>query len=99
MDELMRKVEAQFATQLSTNDPSAAAAPVRVPAGILSYQAVRTGDDTLLTITVLDSAALFARAQKAAADIRTSLAEFHVEEIDTFSGEVAISYVSDKLVS
>ncbi|WP_396911051.1 hypothetical protein [Mycolicibacterium sp.] len=99
MDRLMEKVASQFAAQLSTEDPEGPAAPVRIPAGILSYQAVRTGDDTLLTVTVFASAELLARAQQGAADIRQSLKEFHVEEIETFSGEVSISRVSEALLA
>jgi hypothetical protein len=97
MDRLMETVERQYAEQLSKANTSHAA-PVRVPPGILSYQAVRTGEDTLLTITVFESAELLEQAQQGAGDIRRSLSDFHVEEIETFSGEVAISRISDKLV-
>jgi ribosomal protein S3AE len=60
---------------------ASSAAPVQVPSGILSYQAVQTGDDTLLTITVFASAAHLERAQQQAQDIRKSLSEFDVEEV------------------
>jgi hypothetical protein len=99
MDDLMRKVDRQFAAQLPAGDTSRVAAPVQVPAGIVSYQAVRTGADTLLTITTFESAELLDRGQQGAADIRKSLAEFHVEEIDTFAGKVEISLASEKLLS
>ncbi|HZU50179.1 MAG TPA: hypothetical protein VFA16_23460 [Mycobacterium sp.] len=94
MDELMHQVQRRFASQLSG---AAVSEPVRVPAGILSYQAIRTGDDTLLTVTVFESADLLQRAQQGAADIRASLAEFSVEEIETYDGEVNVSYVSNTL--
>lgn len=55
MEDLMAKVGSLYAAQLSSATSSSSAAPVRVPAGILSYQAVRTGDDTLLTITIFAS--------------------------------------------
>jgi hypothetical protein len=99
MDELIQRVDAQFAAQLSTGGPSDVTAPVQVPGGILSYQAAPTGADTLVTITVFESAELLERAQQGAADIRKSLADFHVEEIETFTGEIAISRVSEKLLS
>jgi hypothetical protein len=95
MDELMRTVEVQFARQIEAMGGGGSAAAVQVPPGIVSYQAVRTGPDTLLTITVFESAAHLERAQKGAEAIRTSLAAFHVEEIETFSGELAISRVTD----
>jgi hypothetical protein len=90
MDALMRTVDRQFAAQLSA-DGSPDGTAVRLPEGIVGYQAVRTGENTLLTITAFASAALLERAQQAAADIRRSLAEFHVEEIETFSGKVDIN--------
>lgn len=99
MDELMRKVDRVFASQLSDTEDSETAAPVRVPAGIVSYQAVRTGTDTLLTITAFETAEHLERAQQGAANIRQSLAEFQVEEIETFAGEVQISRASERLLA
>ena len=99
MDELMVKVDQLFAAQLSASAAADTPAPVEVPAGIVSYQAVRTGTDTLLTITAFKSAELLERAQRGAAAIRRSLAEFEVEELETFSGEVAISRASEDLLT
>lgn len=99
MDDLMRKVDQMFAAQLSASTPGSVDAPVEVPAGIVSYQAVRTGDDTLLTITAFESEELLERAQQGAAAIRKSLAEFEVEEIETFAGEVAISRASEQMLT
>jgi hypothetical protein len=73
--------------------------PVQVPQGILSYQAVRTGDDTLLTITAFESEGHLHRAQQGAAAIRKSLAEFDVVEIETFAGEIQISRASEQLMT
>jgi len=94
MDELMRTVELQFARQIEAMGGGPADA-VQVPPGIISYQAVRTGPDTLLTITVFESEAHLRRAKQGAEAIRLSLAAFHVEEIETFTGEVAISRATD----
>jgi hypothetical protein len=99
MEDLMRKVDRLFAAQLSTATGSATTSSVRVPPGIISYQAVRTGDDTLLTITAFESEEHLQRAQQGAAEIRKSLAEFQVSEIETFAGEVQISRTSEKLLS
>lgn len=93
MDELMRTVELQFARQIEV--VGGGSATVQVPVGIISYQAVRTGPDTLLTITVFESEAHLRRAKQGAEAIRLSLAAFHVEEIETFTGEVAISRATD----
>jgi hypothetical protein len=94
--ELMRKVDAQFARQLDAMNAASSSAPVQVPSGILSYQAVQTGEDTLLTITVFASAAHLERAQQRAQDIRKSLSEFDVEEVETVSGVVMISRTDER---
>lgn len=98
MADLMSKVDRMFAAQLSTASAEPTAA-VRVPKGIVSYQAVRTGDDTLLTITTFESEEHLEQAQQGAADIRRSLAEFDVTEIETFAGEVQISRASEHALS
>lgn len=99
MDDLMRRVDRLFAAQLAANASSEVAAPVQVPAGIVSYQAVRTGDDTLLTITSFESAEHLERAQQGAAMIRQALSDFQVEEIETFEGEIQISRASEQALS
>jgi hypothetical protein len=96
MDDLMRKVDARFAGQLDAAPGTDA--PVRLPPGILGYQAVRTGDHTLLTITVFASDAHRERAQQGAQDIRRSLAEFDVAEVETFAGDVMISRMAEELL-
>jgi hypothetical protein len=96
MDDLMRKVDARFAGQLDAAPGTDV--PVRLPPGILGYQAVRTGDHTLLTITVFASDAHRERAQRGAQDIRRSLAEFDVAEVETFAGDVMISRMAEELL-
>jgi hypothetical protein len=98
MDDLMRKVDLQFANQLEAMNSASPTEQVQVPPGILGYQAVRTSDDTLLTITVFASTEHLERAQQGAEQIRQSLAEFNVAEIETFFGEVAISRMSEELL-
>ncbi len=91
MDELMRTVDVQFARQIEAMGGGDTGAPVEVPPGIVSYQAVRTGSDTLLTITVFESAAHLERARQGAEAIRKSLAAFDVEEVGTVTGDITIS--------
>ncbi|MEO3892229.1 hypothetical protein [Nonomuraea sp. B5E05] len=88
VEALTNRVERQFAGQL-TGD--AAQAPVRVPDGIVSYQAIDSGDDTVTTVTLFQSEQHWRRASQAATDIRLSLSDFEVEELDTITGPVTIS--------
>jgi hypothetical protein len=94
----MEKVKERYVSQLSRADAEDTT-DVQVPNGVLSYQAVQTSDDTLLTITVFESADSLRQAQKGAADIRQSLRDFHVEEIETLAGEVRLSHTSDNFSS
>lgn len=99
MDDLIRKVDALFARQLSAGGRATGSAPVQVPTGILSYQAVQTGEDTLLTITTFSSERHLQQAQAGAAAIRESLTEFLVEEIETFAGEIRINRTNEQLLT
>ena len=98
MEELLARVRQQFARQLTRDGQAADAATPVVPPGILSYQAVQTGDRSLVTITVFESHQHLQRAQAAARDIRESLAEFGVQEVETRSGVVRIDVVDQRLV-
>jgi len=73
MEELLARVQQQFARQLTHDGQTADAAAPVVPSGILSYQAVQTGEQSLLTITVFETQQHLERAQAAARDIRESL--------------------------
>ncbi|MBE1583802.1 hypothetical protein ACFPOI_33730 [Nonomuraea angiospora] len=99
IDDLMRKVNRQFANQLSAGGDAASDAPVQVPAGIVSYQAIATGDDTIVTVTVFETEEACRRAEQGVRDIRLSLAEFQVEETHTFTGEVMLSRASEALLT
>ena len=98
MEELLARVQQQFARQLTRDGQAADAAAPVVPSGILSYQAVQTGDQSLLTITVFESQQHLRRAQAAARDIRESLAEFGVQEVETHSGVIRINVVDQRLL-
>jgi hypothetical protein len=97
IDELMHKVDTQFADQLSEASRRAGA-PVQVPPGIASYQAINTGHGTLMTITVFETEQQGQQAQRASENIRKSLSEFQVEEIETFMGEVMVSRATETVL-
>lgn len=98
MEELLARVQQQFARQLTREGQAAGAAAPVVPSGILGYQAVQTGEQSLATITVFESHQHLQRAQAAARDIRESLAEFDVQEVETHSGVIRISVVDRRLL-
>ncbi|MEV0825080.1 hypothetical protein [Nonomuraea rubra] len=99
IDDLMRTVNRQFANQLSAGGGGASEASVQVPAGIVSYQAIATGDDTIVTVTIFETEEACRHAEQGARDIRLSLAEFQVEETHTFTGEVMLSRASEALLT
>ena len=86
MDDLMHKVDTQFADRLQEQ------------LGILHYQAIDTGDGTIMTVTVFEDEEGYSRSETAAAGVREALAEFRVEEIDALSGEVMVSRASKKVL-
>ncbi|SEM25260.1 hypothetical protein [Nonomuraea pusilla] len=99
VDDLMRKVNQQFAHQISAGGEVRSDVSARVPAGIVGYQAIDTGDGTIVTVTLFETEQACRRAAQGAENIRLSLAEFQVEEIGTFTGEVMLSRVSDTLLA
>jgi hypothetical protein len=86
MDDLMHKVDTQFADRLQEQ------------LGILHYQAIDTGDGTILTVTVFEDEGQCRRSEAAAAGVREGLAEFRVEEIHALTGEVMVSRASEKVL-
>ena len=86
MDDLMHKVDTQFADRLQEQ------------LGILHYQAIDTGDGTIVTVTVFEDEIQCRRSEAAAAGVRESLAEFRVEEIHALTGEVMVSRASEKVL-
>lgn len=99
IDDLMHKVDGQFAGQISAGDSRAGAAPVAVPEGIVSYHAIDTGNGTIATVTLFDSEERFKLAQAAAGRIREALAEFEVEELDTQVGPVMVSRAGEAVLA
>ena len=86
MDDLMHKVDTQYADRLQEQ------------LSILNYQAIDTGDGTIVTVTVFEDEERYRRSAAAAARVREGLAEFQVEEIDALAGEVMVSRASEKVL-
>ncbi|MEV1002709.1 hypothetical protein [Nonomuraea sp. NPDC050202] len=88
VDDLMRTVDRQFAAQLSGEG---AAAPVKLPDGILGYYAISDDDGMIVTVTLFETQEQADRARAAAENIRLALADFKVEEVATITGAVKVS--------
>ena len=86
MDDLMHKVDTQYADRLQER------------LGILHYQAIDTGHETIMTVTVFEDEERCRRFEAAAAEVREGLAEFRVEEIDALTGEVMVSRATEKVL-
>ena len=86
IDDLMHKVDRQFADRL------------REQLGILHYQAIDTGDGTIVTVTVFEDETQYRRSEAAAARVREALAEFQVEEVDALAGEVMVSRATERVL-
>jgi hypothetical protein len=86
IDDLMHTVDTQYADRLQEQ------------LGILHYQAIDTGNGTIVTVTVFEDEAGLRRSEAAAARVREGLAEFRVEEIDALAGEVMVSRASEKVL-
>ena len=86
LDDLMHEVDAQFADRLKER------------LGIVHYQAIDTGEGTIVTVTVFEDEERRRRAEVAAAGVREALAEFRVEEIEALEGEVMVSRASEMVL-
>jgi hypothetical protein len=75
IDDLMHRVDTQYANRLQEQ------------LGILHYQAIDTGNGTIVTVTVFEDEEGFRRSEATAARVREGLVEFRVEEIDALAGE------------
>jgi hypothetical protein len=72
----------------------------RVPeeVGAVLYTAIDTGDGTAMTVTLFEDEQAGRRSEAAVVRVRESLAEFRVEEIDVFKGEVVVSRATDNVL-
>ncbi len=86
IDDLMHKVDTQFADRLKEQ------------LGILNYQAIDIGGGTIMTVTVFEDEEGYRRSEPAAAGVREALDEFRVEEIDALAGEVMVSRATERVL-
>lgn len=98
VDAVMQRVSQQFARQLDPGQDRGPGSPVKVPDGIVSYHAIADGD-TIVTVTLFDTEEHRRLGQRAAEGIRMSLAEFEVQEIDAFAGEVMVSRARNEVLT
>jgi hypothetical protein len=84
-DDLLRKVDTEFLDRLRTE------------LRILGYLAVDVGGRRLITVTLFESEEEGRRARKAADGVRRDLAEFLVEQVDAYDGEVRVARGSGRL--
>jgi hypothetical protein len=67
--------------------------------GFVDYQAIDTGDGTVMSVTIFDDEDGCLRSNDLAAEfVRDHLAAFEVERTDMFSGEVMVSRAADKVL-
>src|SRR2546423_6094166 len=86
IDDLMHRVDTQFADRLQQQ------------LGLLAYQTINTGKGTITTITLFENEEECRRAEKAAERVRESLAEFQVDILDVFTGEVMVNRATEKML-
>jgi hypothetical protein len=80
MDELMHRVDRDFADALA-HEP-----------GFIGYQAIATGDRTVMSMSIFRDGADAERSMEIAAQwVAEDLAEFGVERIGAITGEVMVS--------
>ena len=87
INDLMHKVDTEFADRV----------PEEV--GSVLYQAIDTGDGTVMTVMLFENEEAGRRSEKAAAGVRERLGEFQIEQIEVFAGEVMVSRAREKLLS
>ncbi len=80
MDELMHRVDRDFADALA-HEP-----------GFIGYQAIATGDRTVMSVSIFRDGGDAERSMEIAAQwVAEDLAEFGVERIGAITGEVMVS--------
>lgn len=87
IDELMHRVDRDFAEAMA-QEP-----------GFIAYQAIRTGERTVASITVFrDAEQAKASNELAAQWITEDLREFEIESMGRFGGEVMVSRAVDEIL-
>jgi hypothetical protein len=87
IDDLMHRVDRDFAEAMAQE------------AGFIAYQAVRTGERTVASITVFrDSEQAEASNELAAQWIAEELQDFEIESMGKFGGEVMVSRANAEML-
>ena len=87
MDDAMHIVDTELADMLS-EEP-----------GFIDYQAMDTGDGTVTSVTIFDDEEQCLRSNDmAAAFVREHLADFQVERLAVFGGEVMVSRAAERVL-
>lgn len=87
MDDAMHLADTELADRLA-EEP-----------GFIDYQAVATGDDTIMSMTIFeDEEQCLASNDIAAEFVRDHLESFEVERLDVFTGEVMVSRAAEKVL-
>jgi hypothetical protein len=67
--------------------------------GFVDYQAVATGDDTIMSVTIFDNEEQCLASNDMAAEfVREHLQSFEVERLEVFGGEVMVSRAAEKVL-
>jgi hypothetical protein len=67
--------------------------------GFIDYQVMDTGEGTITSVTIFEDEEQCLRSNDMAADfVREHLADFGVERLDTFGGEVMVSRAAERVL-
>jgi hypothetical protein len=87
IDDAMHLVDTELADRLS-QEP-----------GFVDYQAMDTGNGTMTSVTIFEDEDQCLRSNDLAAEfVRDHLADFEVERVDMFGGDVRVSRAAEKVL-
>ena len=87
MDDAMHLADTELADRLS-DEP-----------GFIDYQVMDTGDGTITSVTIFEDEQQCMRSNDMAADfVQTHLADFQIERLDVFGGEVMVSRAAERVL-
>ncbi len=87
MDDAMHLADTEFADRLA-EEP-----------GFVDYQAVATGDDTIVSMTIFENEEQCLASNDMAAEfVREHMESFQVERLDVFGGEVMVSRAAETVL-
>ncbi len=87
MDDAMHLADTELADRLAEQP------------GFIDYQAVDTGDGTIMSVTICENEEQCLATNDMAADfVREHLPDFQVERLEAFGGEVMVSRAAEKVL-